>query len=206
MDLRNLIETHLDLPRLSKDLNEIGHAARVWSVRQWTRANMATLWEAAKGFRPVALDDFVPPNIPPLVQVIHDGKNSLPAHTIFQKRFCRSSDAGAEDILLGYNYQSLSPVTGPGYYVAHASTEPGEVDIDYTMLPKEKPAEWPEIVGNDQRLGRFVYYGMVDVMRGLSPDVSIGRARKKGNWVDAWFVLVRQDPTLGSEAAESLLS
>jgi hypothetical protein len=206
MDLRNLIETHLDLPRLSKDLDEIGHAARVWSVRQWERTDMATLWEAAKGFRPVVLEDFVPPETPPLVQVIHDGKNSLPAHTIFQKRFCRPSDPSAEDTLLGYNYQSLSPITGPGYYVAHPSTEPGEVDIDYTMLPREKPPEWPDIVGNDERLGRFVYYGMIDVMRGLSPHVSIGRARKRGHWMDAWFVLVRQDPTLEPDDAGSLPS
>ncbi len=53
---------------------------------------------------------------------------------------------------------------------------------------------WPEIVPNSARLGRFVYYGMVDVMRGISTHVSIGRARKKSGWMDAWFVLVREDP------------
>jgi hypothetical protein len=195
MDLRNLIETRLDLPRLSRDLDEIGHAARVWSVRQWTPSDMATLWDAARGFRPVALDDFVPPSIPPLVQVIHEGKNSLPAHTHFQKRFCRPSDPAAGDALLGYNYQTLSPLTGPGYYVAHPSTEAGEVDIDYTLLPREKPAEWPDIVPNEARLGRFVYSGMIDVMRGLSPNVSIGRAKRNGRWMDNWFVLVRLDPS-----------
>jgi hypothetical protein len=195
MDLRNLIETHLDLDRLAKDMAEIGNSARVWSVRQWTALDMATLWEAAKGFRPVSLDYFVPPSVPDLVEVIYEGKNSLPAFTLFQKRFCRPTNPAArEDTLFGYNHQSLSPVTGPGYYVAHPSAEVGEVDIDYTMLPKEKPPEWPDIVGNDARLGRFVYHGTIDVMRGLSPHVSIGRAQRKGRWMDNWFVLVRQEP------------
>src|ERR1019366_2758957 len=45
-----------------------------------------------------------------------------------------------------------------------------------------------------RRLGRFAYYGMIDVMRGISSHVTIGRARKKHGWMDAWFVLVREDP------------
>lgn len=194
MDLRNLIEPHLDMERLAKDMDEIGHSARLWSVRQWSPSDMSILWEAGKGFRSVALDDFVPPSIPELTQVIHEGKNSLPAFTRFQKRFCRPSDPAAHDMLVGYSHQSLSPMTGPGYYVARPSTDPGEVDIDYTMLPKEKLPEWPDIQRNDARLGRFVYYGTIDVMRGLSTHVSIGRAKRGGHWMDNWFVLVRQDP------------
>lgn len=197
MQLRNLIDNHLDLARLSKDLDEIGHFARVWSVNQWTRADMARVWEAAKGFRPVNLDDFVPPSTPPLIQVIHEGKNSLPAFTVFQKRFCRPADPHAADCLVGYNHQAFSPVTGPGYYVAHPSAEAGEVEIDHTMVPKEKPDDWPTIIGNDARLGRFVYQGLVDVVRGISSHVTIGRV-KKGNWLDSWFVLVREDAPLPS--------
>ena len=193
MDLTSLIETHLDLPRLSKDLSEIGHWARVWSVGQWTRANMTTLWEAAKHFRPVDLADFVPASVPPLVEVIHDGKNSLPAHTHFQKRFCRPSDPAESRTLFGYNHQSLSPFTGPGYFVVRPSADIGEVDIDYTIVPREKPGQWPPVLPNHARLGRFVYGGMVDVIRGISPHVSIGRAKKRGRWMDAWFVLVREE-------------
>jgi hypothetical protein len=192
MYLRNLIDNHLDLARLSKDLDEIGHFARVWSVHQWTGADMARLWEATKGFRAIGLDDLVPPSTPPLVQVIHDGKNSLPAFTIFQKRFCRPADPSLGEYLVGYNHQTFSLATGPGYYVVHPSAETGEVDIDHTMRPKEKPEDWPPIIDNDARLGRFVYYGLVDVVRGLSSHVTIGRV-KKGNWLDSWFVLVRED-------------
>jgi hypothetical protein len=194
MELKNLIDTHLDLPRLSRDLDELGHPARVWATRQWMRDTQARLWEAAKGFRAVTLDDYVPPGTPPLAEVITWGMNTLPAHNHFQKRFCKPSDPEATDNLVGFNFQSLSGVTGPGYYVAHPGTDPAEIDIDYTMVPAEKPAAWPDIVPNSARLGRFVYAGMIDVMRGISSHVSIGRARKKHGWMDAWFVLVREDP------------
>jgi hypothetical protein len=192
MDLKNLIETHLDLPRLAKTLDELGHSARVWATRQWTRGTQAKLYEAAKGFRPVSLDDYVPPGTPPLTAVRTWGVNTL---------LCKPGDPEAKDRLVGFNYQGLSGLTGPGYYVAHPAGEAGEVDIDYTMAPQPsdgKPAEWPEIVPNSARLGRFVYYGMVDVMRGISTHVSIGRARKKHGWMDAWFVLVREDPQAAS--------
>lgn len=193
MDLKSLIETHLDVERLAKDLDEVGHWARVWSVGQWTRQDMATLWEAVKSFRPISLDDFVPASVPPLVEVIHQGKNSLPAFTHFQKRFCRPAHPADGASLVGYNVQSFSALTGPGYYVAHASADPGEVEIDYTKTPREKPAGWPDVVPNRERLGRFVYHGLVDVMRGVSTHVTIGRNRKRGRWVDTWFVLVRDD-------------
>jgi hypothetical protein len=194
MELRNLIEMRLDLPRLAKDLDELGHPARVWAVRQWGRPVQAKLWEAVQGFRPVTLDDYVPPDVAPHVEVIHHGTNTLPAYNHFQKRFAKPSDPESHGKLVGFNFQSLSGITGPGYYVAHPATDRGEVDIDYTMVPKEKLDAWPPIVPSSRGLGRFVYGGMVDVMRGVSSHVSIGRARKKKGWVDAWFVLVREDP------------
>lgn len=199
MELKNLIDPHPDLPRLAKDLDELGHAGRVWAIHSWGKGIQSRLYEAAKGFRKVTLDDYVPPSTGPLVEVIHHGRNTLPLHNFFQKRFCRPADETDETtkgLLWGYNHQSLSGFTGPGYFVTHlplGDGSDGEVDIDYTMVPKEKPATWPEVVPNSARLGRFVYYGMIDVMRGISTHVSIGRAKKKGKFMDAWFVLVRED-------------
>jgi len=194
MELRNLIEPNLDLERLAKYLDELGHPGRVWATRQWDRKLQAHLYEAAKGFHPLTLEHFVPASVGPLVEVIHDGKNTLPLHTLFQKRFCRPTDPTVEGKLWGYNEQSLGGVTGPGFFVTHAAEAEGEIDIDYTMLPTEKPDSWPAIIPNSARLGRFVYYNMVDVMRGISNHVSIGRAKRGGKWMDAWFVLVREDP------------
>jgi len=193
MDLRNLIRPHIDLPRLSKDLDELGHSGRLWSVYQWTGADMATLWEAAQGARPLTLDDYVPPSTPPLTEVIHHGKNSLPAFKFFQKRFCRPKDPEVKDALFGYNHQWHGAATGPGYFVAHPSADAGMVDIDYTMPAREKPDAWPPLQPSSSRLGIFIYHGMVDVMHGVSSHVSIGRARKKSGWMNAWFVLVRED-------------
>ena len=54
-----------------------------------TRAQ-GRLWDAAAGTAPpVTQADLVPPDLPPLREVIFHGKNSLPAFTLFQKRFCR---------------------------------------------------------------------------------------------------------------------
>jgi hypothetical protein len=195
MELKNLIEPHTDLERLSKDLDELGHSARVWATQSWNRKIQAKLYEAAKGFKKISLEDFVPKSTGPLVEVIHHGRNTLPAHNFFQKRFCRPKDESVSDQLWGYNHQSLSGITGPGYFVTHVASDEGEVDIDYTMIPKEKPDAWPAILPNSAKLGRFVYYGMIDVMRGISTHVSIGRAKKKGKFMDAWFVLVREDPS-----------
>jgi len=201
MDLRNLIVTRVDIARLSKDLDELGHPGRLWAVHQWTPSDMAKLWDAAHGFRPITLDDFVPSSVEPLVEVIHHGKNSLGAFQFFEKRFCRPKEApkdGEPPHLFGLNRQSISPATGPGYFVAHPAAGEGaaggEVDIDYTMLAKEKVPSWPPIEPAGARLGRFIYQGTVDVMRGISSHVTIGRARRKRGWMNAWFVLVREDP------------
>lgn len=204
MDLRNLIDTHLDLARLSSDLDDLGHFGRLWSVRLWTKRHMAVLWEALRGFRSTTLDDFVPASMAPLAEVIHYGKNSLPFATRFEKRFCRPKIVGGAmaDTLVGFNVQSFAALTGPGYFVARdAAGEEGAggiaavaVAFDYTMRATDKAPSWPALRPSSHCLGRWVYGGAVDVVRGLSRHVTVGRVRKKGLWEDTWFVLVRQDP------------
>src|SRR5262249_50136500 len=95
----------------------------------------------------------------------------------------------------GYNHQAMSPFTGPGYFVCVMGDgeHEGEIAIDYTKLPKNKPSTWPNIKGNDGGLASIVYGGMVDYLRKISNNVSIGRAYKHGKAIDAWFTLVRKD-------------
>jgi hypothetical protein len=201
MDLRNLIDGHLDLERLSSNLDQLGHFGRLWSVRQWTRRHMAVLWEALLDFRPTTLDDFVPPSVEPLTEVIHYGKNSLPIVSRFEKHFCRphSTNGTAGGVLFGFNVQSLAALTGPGYFVARDTMrEDGAADVaavafDYTMGATGKAASWPAVRPSSHCLGRWVYGGAVDIVRGLSRHVTIGRVRKKGAWEDTWFVLVREE-------------
>lgn len=185
-----LLEPAVNLPRLSEILDGVGHVGRVAAMNRMTPKQMAELYEAAKGFRPLTLDHFVPSGTEPLKEVIHEGKNSLAAFTAFQKRFCRLPEKSDE--LGGYNHQAMGWFTGPGYFVAHDYTEPGEIGIDYYKVPSVKPEAWPAIRDNDGGFGQFVYGKMVDVMRGVSEHVSIGRAVRNGKVADNWFVLVRQ--------------
>ena len=142
---------------------------------------MARLYEAARGFRSLDLTALVPADVPPLTEVIHVGQNNLPAFDRFQKRFCKPEGDGPVNELYGYNQQPWSWFSGPGYFVVRASTdEPGALDIDYHVVPKAKPATWPPIAENRGFGPTIVYGSMVDVLRGISAHVTIGRARRWG--------------------------
>jgi len=147
------------------------------------------LWDAVAGAPPVTLADFVPPDAAPLREVIFHGKNSLPAFTLFQKRFCRPPAAPARDELWGYNHQTLAWLTGPGYFVAH--DDPRGAAIDYRQVPPAHPAGWPDVAPNERGLSRFVYANMVDIMRRVSRDVFIGSAFRAGREAGNFFMLCR---------------
>jgi hypothetical protein len=146
------------------------------------------LYEAAAGAPRTTLADFVPPDAPPLREVIFHGKNSLAAFTLFQKRFCRPP-AGT-DTLWGYNHQQLAWLTGPGYFVVHEDGARGAA-IDYREVPPEHPPTWPDVKPNDRGFSRFVYRDMVDYMRRVSRDVFIGSAHRDGKETGNYFVLSR---------------
>lgn len=207
MYVGSLIEPEVDLHRLAEILDGLGPVGRVETIRHWDKRTQAKLFEAAKGARAVALEHFVPAGTAPLAQIIHHGHNTLPLFTNFQKRFCRPPEDGPKDELWGFNLNvvapqqwrpddvvfPLAPFIGPGYFVARAG-EAGEVDIDYTRAPAGKAEPWPGVVPSTTRIGLFVFRGLVDVMRGISTHVSIGRGRRHGKWLDEWFVLCREDP------------
>jgi hypothetical protein len=204
VDLKVLIEPKLELARLSQVLDELGHEGRLHAVRLWTPHVLATLYEALAGYRPLTLDGFVPSATPPRTEVIHHGKNSLPAASHFQKRFFRPAPVEPEPgqqeghgKLFGYNEQTFRPFTGPGYFETHADAATGEVVFDYRVLPPADPAKlpagWPPVVSNTGRLGFLVYAGMVDRCRALADHVVVGKAFKRGRPMRAWFALVRED-------------
>src|SRR5262249_55014464 len=146
------------------------------------------LWAAAASAPRVGLADLVPPDMHPLREVIFHGKNSLPAFTHFQKRFCRpGAEAGT---LWGYNHQQLGWLTGPGYFVVHDEPAHGAA-IDYREVPPKPVPGWPAVKPNDVGFSRFVYRAMVDSLRRVSTHVLIGRATRHDRELDNFFVLCR---------------
>jgi len=182
---------HVD--ELREYLEELGHDSRLAALRSLRPGHLRRMYDAVEGMWKLDLSHFVPPTHAAFRTVHHHGKNSLPAFTTFQKWFCQP--AKDSDELWGLNDQALSPVTGPGYFVARQATDGrDEVDFDYLEVPPEAPAGWPPVQANEAglNLSRFVYGGMVDRVRKVSDQVSIGRAFKGSKPMRAWFVLCRE--------------
>jgi hypothetical protein len=176
-------------------LDGLRPAERVTAIRALGRSEQRRLYDAVDGFREVRLHDLVPPGVADFVTVRHHGRNTLPLFTHFEKRFCRprGADHQKPGELYGFNFQAMSPVTGPGYFVARESPERPEVWVDYTRVPPEHPEGWPAIRVNERGLARFVYGFMVDTLRRVSEHVTIGSAARRGKDLGSWFILCRED-------------
>ena len=186
----------IDLAAIAGEFEAASPHERVDITHALDGSDQEKLWHAAHG-GPVSIGEMVPKDLGPLRPVIFHGKNSLPAFTHFEKRFCRPAAGIERDELWGYNYQPtkwLAPLTGPGYFVAYDANGLGSVAVDYTRIPPGKPAEWPEIHDNTYRLSRFIYNGTIDYLRRVSQHLLIGRATRAGKEMPNWFLLCREDP------------
>ena len=192
VDWYDIVRTTGRIEEIAERLDAMTHEERVREVRRMNGKTQAMLWEMADGQK-LDLDHFVPPDTPPLTEVIHFGKNSLPLMSSFEKRFCRPSENGEEGVLYGYNEGVLRPLVGPGYFVARRTpgNSKGSVVLDYYSTPAEKVATWPPIATTDVGIPALVYGFMNDYMRKVSKHVSIGRAYKYHRATDNYFLLVR---------------
>lgn len=183
----------INLERITEILDGLGHEGRVHTTHTWGKAEMEKVFDAAKGYKPVDVDFFVPVS-EPLVEVQHDLHNTVPLPgTEGQKRFARSTaDA---NVLIGFNPQPMNAFSGPGYFTATKGEgdHAGELVVDYTKIPTEKVASWPAIRDNGGFIPGIVYGGMTDYVRAISSHVSIGKAFKGGQSRDAFFTIVRRD-------------
>lgn len=184
----------IQMSELARFLDRLTHGERVEAIRAVGRAEQARLYEAAKGFAPVRNAELVPARCGDLETVRHFGKNTLPAFTHFEKRFCRPAGQDPEkpDVLHGFNFQRLAPITGPGYFVAVPDEARGEVLVDYRQVPEQAPPGWPPVKRNESGLSRFVYGFMVDTLRRVSTHVTIGSAARKGKDLHSWFLLCQE--------------
>ena len=176
-------------------LDALPSGLRTAGVRGLSRRGQRVLYEKVRDFAAVELRELVPPSRRDLETVRHLGRNTLPAFRIFEKRFCRLPGISAEapDALVGFNFQALSRLTGPGFFTAYADPERPEVLVDYRRLPADRPRDWPAIRSNETGLARFVYGFMVDRLRRVSRDVTIGSAARNGRELGSYFVLSRED-------------
>ena len=119
--------------------------------------------------------------------VIHYGKNSLPAFTHFQKRMMFTGER-----IQGYNEQTFRWFTGPGHFLARPSDDvPGELWLDYTWVPDAAPSEFPPPKDNMSGTSRLVYGGMIDILRRVTDNVTIGAAIRGGKMSGDYFGLCR---------------
>lgn len=193
--LRGYLDSpQVDLAAIRTLLDGASHQERLSAVRGLGKADQKRLYAAAEGFASLRLADLVPPETPDMTTVRHHGRNTLPAFSLFEKRFCRPPALESEppEVLYGFNHQSVSWLTGPGYYIARDDPVRGEVCIDYHEVPPSAPAGWPPIRSNEAGLSRLVYGFMIDTLRRLSTHVSVGRAARRGRDMDSWFVLCRE--------------
>ncbi len=188
-----LNDSSVKLDQVTDHLESLNHPERVEQVIAIGNKEQQTLWKIAEKSKPLTLEYLVPRTAEPLEYFPFEGKNSLPAFKRFQKVFYLDSERN----VCGYNNSSVGWLIGPGYYMTQMNPkEPEyELQVDYTRIPTEHPASWPEIKSNDVFPTMFVYGGTKDNLRWVSKDVVIGRAFKMGEKeMPNWFVLCRAQP------------
>lgn len=183
----------LDVEGFRATLEGLDAGARALEVRALGKADQVRLWDGCEG-RTVSAEAFVPANVPAGHQVIHYGKNTLPAFSDFEKRFARAEAPG---VVYGYNHNWFNFTTaGPGYFVGrHDPAMGGVFGLDYYQVPPSGavlPAGWPTVRANEIGLQVLIYAKMVDYMRGVCDGVTIGRAWRRGKVTSNYFVLSRQ--------------
>jgi hypothetical protein len=181
MPISRPVGTEVDA--LSAELDAASHEDRVQWLRSLGKRELSALYDLASGTT-VGVDHFYDDGGE---VVIHYGKNSLPVFTHFQKRIVAQGDE-----IQGYNHQSMAWLTGPGHFILRASPEvEGEVWFDYTVTPVAEFTQFPPLRANDRGASRFVYAGMIDIVRRVSRDLTIGTALKGGKMTGDFFGLCR---------------
>jgi hypothetical protein len=184
--LARLLESRAGAAEIERHLDGLAAPARLAEVLAVTGRGVERLYEAVAGGAKPSLEELVPPGAEG--PVVYEGRNSLAAFSRFQKRFVRMSG-----VVVGHNHQSMSFVTGPGYFVVHAPSGSGEhgaeLDFDYTVAPPGEPPGWPAYTPNERGLSRFVYGEMHDYVRRVAQGVVVGKAYRRGVDQGAYFSL-----------------
>jgi len=175
---------------LAEALDALTHDQRVEWLESIPMSQYYTLWDLADGVG--SIDEAYFLHEDGRVR-IHDGMNTVPPFRYFQKRFARLDDG-----IAGYNHpvglgRWVVFFQGYGPFVTRPSPErENEVYVDYTVSPPQH-SDFPTV--RPIRFTQYlVYGGMIDVMRRVAADVSIGSTEVKGFpvGIGAKFILIRQ--------------
>jgi hypothetical protein len=184
--LARLLEGRGSAAEIERYLDGLAPAARLEEVLAVTGRGVKRLYEAVADGAAASLEELVPTGTEGVL--IYEGRNSLAAFSRFQKRFVRKGG-----LVLGYNHQTMSFVTGPGYFVVHPPSGSGEhgkeLDFDYTTPPPGEVEGWPTYKPNERGLSRFVFGHMHDYVRRVARGVVVGKAYRHGKDQDAYFSL-----------------
>jgi hypothetical protein len=187
--LRRLLSDRASAAEITRFLDGLSPSQRVEEVLSVTGGGVKRLYNAMAGAPPASLDELIPPD--ETGTLIYEGRNSLPMFSRFQKRFARVQGG----VVVGYNHQSMSFVTGPGYFLVEPGDGKGEhgdeLLFDYTRSPPAEPAGWPRYSPNDSGLSRPVYGNLKDYVRRVARGVIVGKAYKLGVDQGAYFSLSR---------------
>lgn len=185
--LSSLISAQASYREISSYLDGLSAEARLEEVLGITGGAVGRLYAAVADGPTVTPEEFLPPATQGTL--IYEGRNSLLAFSRFQKRFLRLESG----VIVGYNHQAMSFVTGPGYFVVKAANGEGEhgkeMFFDYTVPPPEVPKGWPAFKPNDRGLSKLVYSDMIDFVRRVATGVVVGKAYRKGVDQGAYFTL-----------------
>ena len=180
----------IDLSLVATHLDGLGAEQRVTEVREVPGSQQKRLFAAAADGRALSFEDYVPSDTAERKFVRHLGKNSLPVFSHFEKRFARP-ELGAK-VLWGFNHGPTMALIGPGHFVMRDGPGEGELHVDYYSIPSERLDDAPPLKANDKGISTLVYGNMIDVLRGVSAHVSVGRAIKHGKDTNNYFLLCRE--------------
>lgn len=180
------------IDELAAALDAASHPERVAWLRSLRRRHVHALWKQSEG-RAVTPEHYVYEDGAPRV---HEGRNTLivPSMRNFQKRFAR---VGNE--IVGYNHPLgalvlVRRIQGWGPFTVIPSEDvPGEIWVDYRSKPKLQHSEMPRFRTNYGPRW-MIYGGMIDAMRRVSRDVTVGSSISKSFpvGVGECFALVRE--------------
>jgi hypothetical protein len=186
--LRRLLDSSAGAKGIASYLDGLPSGARIAEVLSVTGRGVKELYDAVRDADPMNVEELVPAST--TGTLIYEGRNSLPMFSRFQKRFTRVGG-----VVVGYNHQTMSFATGPGYFVVKPASGQGEhgreLLFDYTEPPPAgTPAGWPGYVANDHGLvSRGVYMNMHDYVRRVARGIVVGKAYKLGVDQKAYFSL-----------------